>query len=186
MSGPGEIKQKNLVDPVSGNEVPKVDDAIAVGEDLAFQERWWRFERITWSIFILLLIADCLGAFGQGWLAQRKIEQPQTGMSVQYDSIERTGTPSMMRVQFEPDAVKDGKVELFVNDAMVKGLGTQRVIPQPASSVIVEGGIIYTLPAKSRPGQVDFELEPGAPGMQWFTLQVQGMKAVSARVVVMP
>ena len=28
------------------NEVPKVDGAVAVGEDLTFQEHWWTFERI--------------------------------------------------------------------------------------------------------------------------------------------
>ena len=49
--------------------VPKVDDTIAVGEDLEFQRKWWRFERVAWIIFALFVLADVLGLFGRGYLA---------------------------------------------------------------------------------------------------------------------
>lgn len=39
------------------DSVSKVDDAIAVGEDLNFQRRWWRFERAIWVAFALILVA---------------------------------------------------------------------------------------------------------------------------------
>ena len=76
---------KKLFDPVSGNEVPKVDNAVAVGEDLRFQERWWTFERVVWSIFSLILLADVLGVFGRGWLAKAELNNGNSGMHVKYE-----------------------------------------------------------------------------------------------------
>ena len=174
------------MNPVSGEEVPKVDDAIAVGEDLAFQERWWTFERITWSFFVLVLLADVLGVFGAGWLAHVKVDDPATAMHVRYDRVARTGTPVSLAIEFAPDAAVDGTVKIMVSQSVIKSLGAQRVIPQPDKSIISEGNMIYTFPAGEKPGEVDFELQPSSPGVYRFTLQVPGHTAVTRRIVVVP
>jgi hypothetical protein len=175
-----------LLDPVSGEEVPKIDDAIAVGEDLAFQEHWWTFERIVWSFFLLILIADVLGVFGAGWFAHVKVDDPTTAMHVRYDRVTRTGTPNSVAIKFSPEAAANGTVKLIVSDSVVKSLGAQRVIPQPQTSAISAGNMIYTFPAGDIPGEVDFELQPAAPGVYPFTLQVPGHTAITRRVVVVP
>jgi hypothetical protein len=176
----------HLLDPVNGDEVPKVDDAIAVGEDLAFQERWWTFERLVWFGFCAILLADVLGVFGAGWLAHARVEEPGLGMDVRYDRVARTGTPTTLAIQFGTDAAATGNVVLIASDSVVKGLGAQRVIPQPAATSIAAGSMTYTFPAGNPPGEVDFELQPGTPGIYQFTLQVQGHPSVTRRVVVMP
>ena len=33
------------------DSVAKVDGEVAVGEDLEFQRKWWKFERATWIFF---------------------------------------------------------------------------------------------------------------------------------------
>lgn len=180
------MPDKALLDPISENDVPKVDNAIAVGEDLRFQERWWKFERLAWGFFVLILIADVLGAFGEGWLAKARINQPGSGMLVNYVRVARAGTPAKIEVQFGPDAVADGKIRLYASNSIVKDLGAQRVIPQPETSAVVPDGILYTFPATNPPGEVDFELQPGTPAIRQFRLQLIGKPIVEARVVVMP
>lgn len=175
-----------LLDPVNGNEVPKVDDAIAVGEDLAFQERWWTFERITWSFFLAVLIADILGVFGAGWMSHVQVDDPATAMLLRYDRVVRTGTPNSMSIHFKPDAASDNKVSLIVSNTVIRKLGAQRIVPQPETSAIADGHMIYTFPAGNPPGEVDFELQPSSPGLYDFSLQVPGHAAVSRRVVVVP
>jgi hypothetical protein len=178
---------KKLFDPVSGDEVPKVDDAVAVGEDLRFQERWWTFERIVWGCFALILLADVLGIFGRGWLAKAELHGAASGLDVKYERVERAMTPSVLSIQFQPSAVRNGQVQLFVSNSMVKELGTQRVIPQPEHSILGDGGILYSFPAQGRePLTVDLELESSFPGVHPFTLQVPGMQATGGRIVVVP
>lgn len=180
------MAEKHLIDPVHADDVPRVDNAVAIGEDLAFQERWWLFERIVWSIFALVLLADCLGVFGSGWLANARLDQPASGMNVKYERVERTNSPSMMELHFAPDAAQNGAVHLFISESVVKELGADRVIPAPAQSVIGNGGITYTFPANAPRSTVSFELMPPRPGIFHWTMQVPGKQSIGARVVVMP
>ncbi len=177
---------KQLLDPVSTDETPKVNNAVAVGEDLAFQERWWTFERVIWSIFLLIIVADMLGAFGRGWLAKAELHGPGTGMDVKYERVERAMTPSIMTIDFRPEAVHDGKVELFITDSLVQQLGTQRVVPQPERSSIGQGGITYIFAATAPPAQIQLEMQPSFPGVHRFQLQVPGMERTGARITVVP
>jgi hypothetical protein len=180
------MAEQRLTNPVSGDEVPKVDNAVSIGEDLQFQERWWKFERLVWGFFVLVLLADVLGLFGRGWLAKAQLKEPNSGMVVDYERVERASTPSIMRIDFGPDAVVNHQLQLFVSESLVKELGTQRVVPQPEHSSIGDDGITYTFPAQGGKTEVQFALESSFPGVHRFTLQVPGKKAVGARVVVMP
>ncbi len=178
---------QKLIDPVNDDQVPKVDNAVSVGEDLKFQERWWTFERVVWIFFLLVLVADALGVFGRGWLAKAEDHRAASGIDIFYERVERAETPSVMRVALRPDAVVNGKAQLFVSESVVKKLGAQRIAPQPESSAIGNGGITYTFavdPAK--PGDVEIGMQPEAPGVVHFTVQVPGKEAVTERVVVMP
>lgn len=178
---------KKLFDPVSGNDVPKVDNAVAVGEDLRFQERWWTFERIVWIVFGVILAADVLGVFGRGWLAKAELKNSNSGMYVKYERVQRAMTPSVMSIRFDPAAVHNSNVQLYVSNSMVKDLGESRVIPEPENSIIGDGGVLYDFPTQGRePLTVDLELQSSFPGVHAFTLQVPGMAATGSRIMVMP
>jgi hypothetical protein len=168
---------EKLVDPVNDEQVPQVDNAVSVGEDLKFQERWWKFERAVWIFYLLVL----------GWLAKAEDHRPGSGIDLFYERVERAETPSVLRVAFRPDAVVDGKARLFVSESVVKTLGAQRIAPEPESSAIGNGGITYTFPADAaKPGDVQIGMQPEAPGVSQFTVRVPGKEAVTKRVVVMP
>jgi hypothetical protein len=166
--------------------VPKVDNEIAVGEDLEFQRKWWRFERIIWIFFTIVVVLDLLGAFGRGWLAHAHMQSPDGDIDVHYERIERTGTPSMMRVQFRQSAIQNGKLMLYVSESFVRELGARRIIPQPLSSAVGQGGITYTFPANVQPASVVFALQPAGPGVFPFVLRQPGKPAMQAKVFVVP
>jgi len=166
--------------------VPKVNDELAVGSDLEFQQRWWRFTRVLWMFFTALIIADLLGCFGRGWLANARIRTNDGTMDVQYERIERFSTASIMRIEFGPSAIHDGKVQLWMGESFLKSLGNQRVVPQPLLSVIGQGGITYTFPVTTVPAAVEFGLEPLKPGLYELNLRVPGAEQINPKVFVMP
>ena len=178
----GQVAFETPVD----DSVAKVNDEVAVGEDLEFQRKWWRFERIIWSVFALLLVMALLGAFGRGYLARAERQSADGAVTVKYERIERTGTPSMLLIRFGPEAIHDGKVQLFVTESLVKELGAQRIIPAPATTEIGNGGLTYTFPATAAPASVAFDLQPLGPGIFHFLLQTPGSNPVTATVVVAP
>ncbi len=176
---------KPFTKPVD-DTVAKVDNEVAVGEDLDFQRKWWRFENAAWVIFTLIIILDLAGLFGRGPIAKAERRTADGTMDVKYERIERTDSPSIMSIEFGPSAIQQGKIQLYVSSSLVKSLGTQRVIPAPQNTVIGEGGLTYTFPATKPPASVDLALQPSGPGIYDFTVGVVGGQPVHARIVVVP
>lgn len=167
------------------DSVAKVNHEVAVGEDLEFQRVWWRFERVVWSIFLLIILCDIGGLFGRGPLAQAHLQNG--AMQIKYERIARYGTPSMMRVAFDPSAVQpDGKYHLFVSESLVHELGAERVIPSPELTAIGSGGLTYTFAATPGQASAQFALQPSKPGSFYFTIQAPGSTPLQGHVFVMP
>lgn len=168
------------------DSVAKVNSEIAVGEDLDFQRKWWRFENATWIVFAIIIILDLAGLFGRGPIADAKLHAADGTMDVKYERIERTDSPSMLTIQFSQAAIKDGNIQLFASNSLVAQLGAQRIIPAPQTTSIGSGGLTYTFPATKPPATIALALEPAGPGIYHFTLGVIGATPVHARVVVVP
>ncbi len=166
--------------------VPKVNDEVAVGSDLEFQRKWWRFTRVLWMVFAAIVVADLLGCFGRGFLANAHARTNDGVMDVKYERIERFSTPSILRIEFGPTAIRDGKIQLWISDSFIKSLGNQRVVPQPEASVVGQDGILYTFSATTVPAAVEFELEPTAPGIFDLQMQVPGSEKLKLHLFVMP
>src|SRR5947209_8369850 len=164
--------------------VAKVDNEIAVGSDLDFQRKWWRFTRVIWIVFAAIVLADLLGCFGRGVLANTRLKTNDGAMDIKYERIERFSTPSILRIQFGPNAIQDGKIHLWISETFIKSLGNQRVVPQPLRSVVGQGGISYTFPATTVPAAVEFALEPLTPGIYNLALRTPGSQELHARIFV--
>jgi hypothetical protein len=180
MSSPQPVSERVL------DQIPRVEDAVSVGEDLDFQRRWWRFEKAAWVLLALVLVADALGAFGRGWLARGERHSADGTLRLRYERIERTGTPSNLIIDFGASAVHDQKVRLFSSESIVKELGAQRIIPEPTLSDIGPGGITYTFPMTGSPATASIALQPSFPGIHHFELRVPGADPIRTTIVVLP
>ena len=176
---------KSFSKPVE-DSIARVNDEIAVGEDLDFQRKWWRFENAAWVVFALIIVLDLAGLFGRGPIARAERHSTDGTIDVKYERIERTDSPSILSIRFGQPAIQDGKINLYVSESLVKGLGTQRVIPAPQSTLVGDGGLTYTFPASRPPASVDLALEPTGPGIYDFTIGVVGGQPIHAKVFVVP
>lgn len=168
------------------SHISKVNDEIAVGADLDFQRRWWRFETAVWLLFTAILILDLIGLFGRGPLAKAHVETADHSVRITYERIERFSTPSTLTVHFDPSSVHDGKTQIWVSDSVVKELGNQRVVPEPLSAALDHDGVLYTFAAAPVPDSVQFSLQPRNPGVYRFAVRVAGSEQLTAPVLVMP
>ena len=169
-----------------GDTVAKVDGAVAVGEDLGFQRRWWRFERGVWIFFGLVLLADLSGLLGRGPLANAERQTANGNLRVKYERVERENTPSIVTILPGAAALHEGKFQLYVSDTVLRQLGAQRVIPQPEASVLGNGGVTYTFAATSMPVTVQIELKPSFIGLHRFTMATAGGDEIKASTFVLP
>lgn len=169
------------------DSISKVGNELAVGEDLEFQRKWWRFETAIWILFALILAADLSGIFGRGPLAKASAKTADGTMKIDYERVLRYETPDVMTIHFGPNAIQNGKIELWVSETVIQPLGNRRIIPQPKSSILDGDGILYTWPTASHPNSVSFALEPSTPGSQKFTVRLESTGDIITRHVwVMP
>lgn len=185
---PIETATKPVEDSVS-----KINGELAVGEDLQFQRRWWKFEKAVWIFFGVIVLLDIAGLFGRGPLSKAHKQTADGAMKLDYDWVERFSTPSILTVHFGPSAVHDGVIRLWVSDEIIKTLGNQRIIPQPSSSVTGNGGVLYTFPSSNQPNTVEFALQPSSAGKSPFEIRLvstgtvnQPQDSIKASVFVMP
>jgi hypothetical protein len=171
---------------VVDDSVPKVDKRIAVGENLEFQRKWWKFERAIWIFFLIILIADVLGLFGRGWLSKARQSDSAQTLVLDYERIARASTPSIMTLHFGAAAIHDGHIQVYVSQDVIKGLGAQRIAPQPATSTLGNDGVTYTFDATQLPATTEIQLQPSFPGTHHFRIQVTGGQPINATVFVVP
>jgi hypothetical protein len=181
-----EVKSVPTLTRPTGDNISNVNDEIAVGFDLNFQQKWWRFERILWVLFAAIVLAAVAGAFGRGFLSKAVRHAPDGSITVEYERIARYSTPSMLTVQFGPAAVRDGQVQLWLSDAMVRSMGAQRVVPRPVSSSLTQGGVFVTFAATSAPASVQFALGPAKPGFHELALRAPGAQELRLNIAVLP
>jgi hypothetical protein len=178
---PIEIPSAPVVD-----SVPQIDEKIAVGENLDFQRKWWKFERAIWIFFFIILIADVLGVFGRGWLSKSRRSDSMQTLTLDFERVARASTPSIMTLHFGPNAIRNGHIQVYVSEDVIKVLGAQRVSPQPAISALGNDGINYTFDATQLPATAEIQLEPSFPGIHHFQIQVAGGSPIYATIVVVP
>lgn len=166
--------------------VSKVNDELAVGEDLEFQRRWWRAERVIWVFLAAILLLDIAGAFGRGYLARTDRTSPDGSIHAQYERVLRFGTQSKLKLDFGPAAVHDHKIQLWASESLASQLGSQQIVPQPSAGMPDQGGILYTFPVNSLPASVIIGLQPTAAGLHSVQLRAGSAQNLELHFLVMP
>lgn len=168
------------------DDVPRYNDEVAVGEDLEFQRKWWKFENAVWVVFGVIIVCDVLGVFGRGWLAKAKSTTSDGAVVLSYERMERAFTPSILDLAIKQNAIHNGQVKVYVSGSVVQQLGASRISPQPLTSTIGNGGYTYEFPATQSPATIQISLSPQTPGIRHFQVKVAGSEPLKASVLVFP
>lgn len=156
---------------------------IELAEDLGFQERMWRAQRISWVIMGLLALAALLGLFGGGPLAGASAGGRGDPVSVAgYERFVRLGSPTALRVRLDPPPGR-GEVRLWVGGRYLEGVRLQRITPEPAGARVDSGGVLYTFRTSGGPAVVTFDLEPDRAGLAEGTLRSGGGRVTFRQLV---
>ncbi|WP_434697787.1 hypothetical protein J3P89_12970 [Pseudomonas sp. Z1-14] len=110
-----------------------------VEEDMAFQHKVWRFERVGWYVLVLLVILTLLGLFSRGPLSSREAQSADGSIGVEYEMFHRNGSvnPLVIRLQGASNAV----LEVELGGDWLEGFDVQSVQPQPVRSAAAGQGM---------------------------------------------
>jgi hypothetical protein len=162
------------------------DGGIDLVDDISFQERTWRVQRVGWVVMVLLVAAALAGVFARGPLS--RAEAQGAGLRIEYERFERYQAPSEIRVRPTPEAVADGSVALMLDGDYAERVQVERIDPEPERAAPTAGGhvLYFPVPRDARPGTVTFRIRPQRVGLVHGRIGIAGAAPVSFTQLVWP
>jgi hypothetical protein len=101
--------------------------SLEIPEDIAFERRAWKVQRVGWVLMSVTLIAAVAGVFGDGPLA--KAEATADGVGVKYDRFVRSGGETELKLRLEPG--RGDEVEGWLGREYLERFELVDVLPEP-------------------------------------------------------
>ena len=133
---------------------------LQVDQDLAFQHRQWRVERIGWVIIASLIVAALMGLFGHQPLATVTDHTSDGRLSIQYDRYARYETNGQFLVTLQPQGGAE-VVRLWFDPQYLDALKILAVSPVPVRGEAGEGGraFVFRTDGSRFTASVSFQFE---------------------------
>ena len=129
--------------PARKTPSPLDDAELDIDEDMEYQRRAWRLQRIGWIAIGVLLFAALLGLFGQGPLSRSVAADPRNRITVEYDRIARYEAP--FRLVIHHDALSDSPrtARLWIASDYARSLRIEEITPEADRTEVGADGLVY-------------------------------------------
>ncbi|WHS63076.1 hypothetical protein [Pseudomonas sp. G2-4] len=140
-----------------------------VREDMAYQLKVWRFERVGWYVLVLLVFLTLLGLFSRGPLSSRDLQSSDSSLGIEYEMFHRNGStnPLIIRLKGQPNAV----LEVELAGEWLEGFDVQTLQPQPVRSASAGQGMRIWVQADAQ-GHASLHLSLLAEGLGLYSSRI--------------
>ena len=141
-----------------------------VNQNLAWEQNWLRFEKLSWAIMAALLASACLGLTGPGHFSKRQVAVGS--LRVEYEHFLHSTKPSEVVLSLDPSATTTGRVGITLSGALV---GDARVEgSRPAAAAQASAG---------KNSRMEFLVTHGRPAEIVLTQHPESWGAVESHIV---
>lgn len=134
---------------------------IQIEEDLDFQRKEWRVERVGWIIMAAIIALAVLGLFGGAGIFLRTTNgTPGTGIWVSFDRFIRFKSPSQLSIYMNPELDGSGKTSFWIDRKYLAKIQINNISPQPVEVEVEENRLTYhfTVSRSDLPIEVIFDI----------------------------
>jgi hypothetical protein len=103
-----------------------------VQQELDFQRRVWKWQRVCWVLMALLILSTLLGLFGQGLLSDAVAGDRSAPLWLEYNRFGRLHAETTeLRVHLGAGVARDGEVRFWLGREYLEGVKILQVTPRP-------------------------------------------------------
>ena len=124
------------------SDLKRIGD-LEINQDMAFQRRCWKVQRVGWTIMALLILGGLLGLFGRGPFSHTLVSDPSIPVSLEYERFGRYQSRLMLSLHLKPGASVDGKVRLWLSQDFLHQVQIQGITPKPDGAELSPSGTTY-------------------------------------------
>lgn len=138
--------------------------ALEIGEDLKFQRRTWRVQRIGWTVMVLLIGAAVSGVFASGPLSEAETRDPDGTIGVEYERFVRRMAPTTLRIRFLAPVANADRVAIEFGNSFIRDVEIETVRPEPEHMTAMPDGVRMAFRLAQGGGAVTLSIKPQAVG----------------------
>jgi hypothetical protein len=138
-------------------------EGLEIDQDLAFQQKMWRFQRFGWLALLLVALAAAVGVFGVNGPLSRQRASAEA-LQLEYQRFVRYETPAALTVQLAPQG--GDSASLWLGQGFAERFLVEQIVPEPERVEATPERVTYTFatPRSGGPLQVTLHIRPQQPG----------------------
>lgn len=151
---------------------PSLPPDLETGEDLRFQKREWKVQRVFWSLMYGVIIAVMLGVTGKGMLSHSRLGTADGPLQLDYERFLRYRSNDDLRI-----AVRSHRdiTRLTFNSDYFNHIGVQRILPEPKAMLMTDKTVTLVFDnIPSEPTIVTITVSPDSIGRHHGWAAVDG------------
>lgn len=147
------------------SDIQRIGD-LELNQDLDFQRRSWKVQRIGWALMALVVVAAALGLLGgSGLLSDTIIGSETDELQIRYHRFLRQGKPVTLDIQAWP-ADDEKQVKIQLDRDYLNHFKLDQVVPEPSQTEAHSETLIFTFDL-AQPGdsvEIKFDMRPEFSG----------------------
>lgn len=151
--------------------MPPDPQRLELEQDLAFQQRSWRVQRVAWIVLALIVMAGLAGVTGGGPLSRAAVATEDGRLRVEYERFVRMQAPSQLKLYFGKETVRGGEMRVWFDRGYIEQIKLDQIVPQPLRTEASADRLTYV-----------FAATDGQAGALAIDLQLQRFGRASARL----
>jgi len=181
---PGNVRHLAACNPMTRSS----SKSLELDEDLSFQRRQWRLERVAWWSMAGLVAYALAGGFGGGGpLSSTDVVSADGSVRLHYERFARQLTPNSVEITVHQPP--DGRpAHIYLSGEYFSSVAVKSTVPQPDTSTAAENGYVFAF--KRLPGvietKIDLQLEPQKIGSAEGWLTVNNGERLAIKQFVFP
>jgi hypothetical protein len=161
---------------------PEKVGSIEIAQDLEFQKKSWRVQRIAWKAMLGVAVLALLGLFGSGPVSSARTEPTASGVSARYERFVRAGGEHTLTLVLTPAAIgSDSSATVWISSDWLSGNLTLSITPQPQSETVLPDRIEFrfSVAEPDSPIEARFTFEAKKAGTRRWRGGVEGDETIS-------
>ena len=156
---------------------------LQIDQDVEFQRREWRMERIGWAALATFVVAAAGGAFGDGPMSHASASDDSGQLLIHYDRFVRASAPAELRLQIVPAAAKNGELTVWADWSYLRHVEVSSIVPEPTRVEQHSQRVVYVfaVPQAVESAEIAFRYRPTRAGRLYGRFGVSNEAAATVR-----
>lgn len=111
------------------------DAGLEMDDEMEFQQRSWKVQRVSWLVMLLVVVAAALGLFGNGPLANATAGSKGSPLYIEYSRFVRQYAPQALAIEVSGAGITpDSTADVWLDRHWLAANDITSITPEPQTS----------------------------------------------------